>query len=413
MDTKAKLALLKKEVDKVDKKHKKKKPAEKPAPVLPDFIEEEIPEGIVFFREVSYPLRHKHGGIFLYEIFDTPPEILAFLSQDENMGEIDLRQTLFVDTETTGLAGGSGTCAFLTGVGFIRDDKFVIRQYFMPDYMYENAMLAHFTALVREKSAFVTFNGKSYDLPLIRTRMAMNRIRADFDEYFHLDLLHGSRRLWKKTFDSCSLTSLEKSVLKFTREDDVPGYLIPDLYFQYVRDKNFKPLEIVFQHNLFDIVSMAALIARMWNHLETADCGGLCGTEYFSLGRIYEIRGEDDKALGYYEKAKDSKVSGSIKNKILENIASIHKKRKDHSSAVSAWEEMANVTELDITPLVELAKYYEHTVKDIVKAMEYTDRAWEIVSRKRTAGFMSSYYAESEALKKRKQRLQRKLDKNA
>ncbi|MCE1246518.1 MAG: ribonuclease H-like domain-containing protein [Firmicutes bacterium] len=414
MDIKAKLALLKKTAENVDKKHqKKKKPVEKPALVLPDFIEEETPEGTVYYRETSFPLRHRHGSLFLYEIFDSPPEILAFLATDENYGEMDLKKTLFVDTETTGLAGGSGTCAFLTGAGFLRDGNFVVRQYFMPDYMYENAMLAHFLNLVKEHTGFVSFNGKSYDLPLIKTRMAMNRLRCDFDDYFHLDLLHSGRRFWKKTLDSCSLTSLETSVLDFKREDDVPGYLIPDLFFQYIRNKDFQPLDIVFQHNLFDIVSMAVLIARMWSHLELAECGNLCGTEYFSLGRIYEIRGDEEKALSFYQKARNSQLPRHTKAKITENIASILKKRKDHSQAVQMWEEMAGESELDITPFVELAKYYEHTAKDIQKAIEYTDKAWEITSRKRNAGFMSSYYAESEALKKRKERLRKKLEKKS
>lgn len=410
MDIKAKLALLKKEVAKVEKRHEKRKKKRKKIEIdLPDFIEEGTPFGVAYYRETPYILSNMHGDIKLSELLEVPREIFSFMEQDDNLLNMDLKHTLFLDTETTGLAGGTGTVAFLIGVGFVRDDSFIIRQYFIPDYAYEPAMLYHLDRFSSNYSGLVTFNGKSYDIPLIITRMSMNRLKWQLKDPFHLDLLHGSRRLWKKTHGSCSLTSLESSVLRFYREDDVPGYLIPEMYFQYLRNRNFMPMENVLQHNLYDIISMAALIIRVWSHLEMAEAGQVCGPEFYSLGRIYEKKGDQKKALEFYEKATREKLTSSFNTAVKHRISLILKRKKDYDRLIPMWEEMAKEAELDIYAHIELAKYHEHISKDITRAIQYVERASEILTGKRTMGAIKIYYKEMEQLNHRKKRLKRKL----
>ncbi|MCD4783266.1 MAG: ribonuclease H-like domain-containing protein [Candidatus Eremiobacteraeota bacterium] len=412
MDIRAKLALLKKEVAKVDKRHEKRKKKRKKIEIsLPDFIEEETPLGVAYYRETPWILSTMHGDIKLSELLEVPQEIFSFMEQDDNLLNMDLKHTLFLDTETTGLAGGTGTVAFLIGVGFIRDDSFIIRQYFVPDYAYEPAMLYHLDKFSSDFSGMVTFNGKSYDIPLIMTRMSMNRLKWRLKDPFHLDLLHGSRRLWKKTYGSCALTSLESTVLRFYREDDIPGFLIPDMYFQYLRNKDFMPMEKVMQHNLYDIISMAALIIRVWSHLEMANAGQVCGPEFYSLGRIYEKKGEPERALEFYEKALRERLTHSFNMAVKHRVSLILKRKKDYNRLIPMWEEMAKEAELDIYAHIELAKYHEHTSKDITRAIQYIENASEIVIRKRTLVTSKTYYKEMEQLNHRKKRLKGKLEK--
>lgn len=395
----------KSEVKKTSKKKKKKEPE------LPDFIVEETSYGNVYFREVEFSLAHRHGDIFLRELLDVPPDMLAFMGQDDELAGMDLRRTVFLDTETTGLAGGTGTYAFLIGMGYVRENNFTVRLYFMPDYKYEPAMLQHINEFLKDFTGMVTFNGKCYDFPLMKTRFLLNRLKLSNPEPLHLDLLHGSRRLWKKTHGSCKLTSLECSVLDFYREDDIPGQFIPEMYFQYLKNHRFKPMEKVLEHNVFDIVSMAALIVRMWSHLEMAHGGQVCGTDYFSMASIHEKRGEEEKALEFYEKALSEKLNPLAKMKVQQKISRIYKRRKIFDRAVDLWMEMAEEALLDIYAHMELAKHHEHITGDIEKALFYVEQAQEVVERKKRSGSMTVYYTEMRQLNHRKSRLLKKSGK--
>lgn len=386
----------------------KKKGRKKKETSLPDFIKEENDYGEVWFREVEFSLDHRHGDIFLRELLDVPSDVLAFMGQDDELNRMDLRRTVFLDTETTGLAGGTGTYAFLIGIGFVRDNTFTVRLYFMPDYAYEPAMLQHINDFMKDYDGLVTFNGKCYDFPLIKTRFLLNRLKLSNPEPMHLDLLHGSRRLWKKTHGSCKLTSLECSVLDFYREDDIPGQFIPEMYFQYLRNRRFGPMEKVLEHNVYDIVSMAALIVRMWTHLEMAQGGQVCGTDYFSMASIHEKRGEEDRALEFYEKALLEKLNPVAKVKVQQKITRIYKRRKLYDKAVKLWMDMVEETIFDISAHLELAKYHERITGDIRQALNYVDWAKEIVERKKRSGSMTVYYKEIRQLNHRRSRLLKK-----
>ena len=165
----------------------------------------------------------------------------------------------FLDTETTGLAGGTGTCAFLVGVGRITPEGFRVRQFFMRDYCEEASLL---DALARHLAPFrvlITYNGRTFDQPLLETRYRLNRSRPPFGKLEHLDLLYGARRLWKLRYETCRLVDLENQVLGFERQGDVPGALIPYLYFEYLRTGRAARLLPVFHHNATDILTLACL----------------------------------------------------------------------------------------------------------------------------------------------------------
>lgn len=410
MDIKAKLALLKKEASKAEKKHVVKK-TQKPQRelVLPNFCIQEKNGRTVYWRDSIFPLDYKHGEIFLYEVLKIPKEIYSFLAQEKAFEDLDIFRTIFLDTETTGLAGGTGTIAFLIGAGFFHDNSFVVRQYFMPDYAYETAMLEALKEQMDNCQAVVTYNGKCFDLPLIMTRFHMNRLRVKGDEPLHLDLLHGSRRLWKKTYGSCALSSLENTVLSFYREDDVPGFLIPELYFKYLKNKNFKLLEKVFEHNLYDIISMAALTVKVWSQMEMAETGRIQPSEYFSLGRIFENNGDFEKALSYYSRAFEGNENPSLKRELLKKLACLNKKNKDFQQANYYWEQLTLISKLDPQPHIELSKYYEHCAGDLQKAYYHSGKAREVLLNRRSSG-MGFKVEEIEEIDHRRRRIEKKMN---
>ncbi|MFH2055255.1 MAG: ribonuclease H-like domain-containing protein [bacterium] len=188
--------------------------------------------------------------------------------QDE---EIPLSEVIFVDAETTGLSAATGTVAFLLGVGFVRDNNFVVQQFFLPDYPDEPAQLEAIADLVSDYSVVCSFNGKSFDLPLLETRFVMQRQKSPFEGMLHIDLLHSSRRFWRQRLPDVTLQTLEKSLLGLYRYGDTPGYMIPQLYFDFLRAGRAEPLHGVFKHNQLDIVSLLFLLVATQRYLDQAE----------------------------------------------------------------------------------------------------------------------------------------------
>ena len=208
---------------------------------------------------------------------------------------------LYLDTETTGLAGGTGTYVFLVGAGFFDGDTFEVRQYFMRDLDEEPALLAAVGGLLGQFDGVVTYNGGGFDLPLLETRFVLARRRFPAD-VFHLDLLGSARRLWSTRLADCRLGTLERHVLGFTREDDLPGALIPSAYFDYLRRKQPGALPRIFEHNRHDILSLAALTGWVTGAVARAPVPDLHPEELAGLGRIWEAT-DVDRGLACYRMA--------------------------------------------------------------------------------------------------------------
>ncbi|MYA79358.1 MAG: hypothetical protein F4X39_02370, partial [Acidobacteriia bacterium] len=209
--------------------------------------------GRYFLSERFYPGHQRHGDYEIAKLAALPGEWLGAISRGE-IPPYDPSRWAFLDTETTGLAGGAGTCAFLVGVGTIEDGGFRVRLFFMRDYDEEAAMLAALAEFLQWRDVLITYNGKTYDVPLLETRYRLARKPFPFGRLHHLDLLHGARQLWKLRMESCKLTHLECEVLGFLREGDLPGELIPYYYFEYLRTRQAFRLVPLFPHNVIDIV---------------------------------------------------------------------------------------------------------------------------------------------------------------
>lgn len=174
----------------------------------------------------------------------------------------DVRRMVFWDTETTGL-GGPGTYVFLVGLGYLDDDAFVVRQHFIRSPEEEPAMLHAIAESLPQWPTMTTFNGVSFDLPLLRARMKAHGIKMDLSNVLHCDLLYGARRLWQRRLPNCRLQTLEEHVLEFKRQGDVPSAQVPQMYFDYLDSGDLASLDGVFHHNVLDIISLAGLMIAM------------------------------------------------------------------------------------------------------------------------------------------------------
>jgi len=331
-------------------------------------------EGACFVIERMYPPSYLYGGFSIGDLSRLELKALENVCADFDES-LCVKDLLFLDTETTGLSGGTGTVAFLAGVGFFCDDAFVLRQYFMRDYDEEPAMLKFLGELIERFRALVTFNGKAFDWNILKGRFIFNRIKPLPAEPLHIDLLFPSRRIWKLKLGSCRLSSLEENILGECRVDDVPGELIPSIYFKYLESRDAADIKRVMKHNGLDVLSMAALLARICRILanplgEAEDEGELMG-----VGRILENRREFDASIECYEMCVKSGRT-SIRDAALRILPDIYKKSGDYEKAVRHWEGMIrNASNLSIYPMIELAKYYEHREKDIPRALETVEEA--------------------------------------
>src|SRR6266542_93865 len=216
----------------------------------------------IFIAQQSYSSDYIYGSSPL--ISPSPLSLISQWANDSRLAELPLSAFAFLDTETSGLSGGTGTYAFMVGIARFVDDQFVLRQFFMRDPAEEPAMLEAITQFLAPAQALVTFNGKAFDAPLLATRYRLHHIPVPFAEYAHLDLLPLARRLWRDRLESRALKYLEQHVLGLTRAaEEVPGYEIPWLYFDYLRTRDARPLGGVFYHNTMDVVAMSALLGHM------------------------------------------------------------------------------------------------------------------------------------------------------
>ncbi len=277
---------------------------------------------------------------------------------------------LFLDAETTGLSGGAGTVAFEIGAGWIEPRGMVIRQYVMRDYGQEADMLREVASLIAHADTIVTFNGKSFDLPLLESRMIMNRIRVHVTDMPHLDLLHAARRVYKLRLGRCNLTALEEAVLGKTRRDDLPGAQVPERYFTYLKTGEFALLEDVLRHNFDDIQSLAELTAVICSayrqpELLRYEQDILSVGKTLLHGRRTQQARNCLKILGHSTLAPQAHLY----------LASSYKQGREWTEAAELWKTMIAKGEGGAWPYIELAKYYEHVQHDYDIALRYATSA--------------------------------------
>ena len=294
----------------------------------------------------------------------------------------------FLDTETTGLAGGSGTYAFLIGVGSIDAEGFRVRQFFMRDYDEEASVLHSLTAYLARFDVLMTYNGKSYDQPLLETRYTMCRTRHPFARMEHLDLLYGARRLFKLRLENCRLVNLENQILGVERDDDIPGEMIPYCYFEYLRTRRAHRLMPMFHHNVLDIVSLACLtgvIPEAFRDPENMQARH--GADLLGLARWLQVSGRLEEAHRLMRRAIDMGLPDQHLFRALFEAGALEKKLGLEHAA------LATFTDLSLSPnpfrvqaYEELAKHYEHREKNFAMALECVRAAREMEDSEARAG---------------------------
>lgn len=407
------LAQLRERIARIDGKYKTapiKSPVDLPARrSAPRTFTEEWASGEVvenehgphFQMEKLYEGHRRHGSADIGALAELPHDVLDALGNGE-ISPTPPERWAFLDTETTGLAGGSGTYAFLIGVGRIASDGFRVRQFFMREYAEEKSLLAALDAHLEEFDVLITYNGKTYDQPLLETRYRMTRQKPPFGRLQHLDLLHGARRLWKLRFENCRLTHLESQILGVEREGDLAGELIPYVYFEYLRSREAQRLVPIFHHNALDILTLGCLTGIVPSAFRSTDANTLRGLglrrgeEYLGIAKWLLTAGEHERGLELLKRSVDTGLPDALLFRVLWDIARLEKKLGRPESALRLLLELTECRNpFRAEAFEELAKYYEHSERNFALALEFTCQAME--------------FSSSESLLRRSERLKAKL----
>ncbi len=334
---------------------------------------QDTPGGSAFLVEASYPSEYIHGVIQLG--LSLPPNIIAAWAGNPTIAAHDKSAFAFLDTETSGLAGGTGTYAFMVGAGRYTAQGFQLVQFFMRDPLEEPALLLALEQFLAPCRTLVTFNGKSFDVPLLNTRYILQGWKSPFTDLAHIDLLHLSRRLWRDRLPSRTLSNLEVQILGAHRsEEEVPGWMIPQMYFEYLRDGDARPLRRVFYHNAMDVVSMAALLNHTTFLLEDpANFPAIQAFELAAAARLYTELGQIARAIPLFQHCLKSDPPVDLFLDTSERLALIYKRQGDYLSAIPIWESAAQSG--GVFAFSELAKYYEHHAQEYLQAIRWTQSA--------------------------------------
>lgn len=310
---------------------------------------------------------------------------------------------IFLDTETTGLSGGSGTHVFLVGIGRFSGDALHVRQFFMRHPGDERALLSALAAGLRDIGALVTYNGRSFDVPLLETRYRMHGQSFVAPEQ-HIDLLPPARAIWKHRLPSCSLGTIERMVLGIERELDAPGWMIPQLYFDYLRSRRIEMLEPVFEHNRIDIVTLARLTALV----QLYEAG--IATPPNDIDRLavalHRLRrhGDSGAIAAIRQLWPTPTAPADLRLRALRELSVTLKRQRRHSEAAGEWRAALRDPSRPVRHYAaeELAKYYEHTERDHAKALEVARRGAEGAALARDEAAIAAF-------DRRLRRLERKM----
>ena len=350
-------------------------------------------------RDFYYSLDGRYGKVRLGEWHDLQPEALAVISGSDAFTALDSQKVLFFDSETTGLAGGTGTIPFILGFGFFSENVFQVKIFLLKDLDKEGEFLAAVDDFLHAGnfSATVTFNGKAFDFPLLETRYILQRRRFPLLQLPHLDFLFPARTIWKNTFDSRKLGYLGEMLLGISRSDDIEASSIPALYFNFLRNHDLSAIEPVIEHNAMDLVGLAAVVLLCARYLAdyslTADEGEILG-----LGLLCERAGLLEKAEAFYRVAKDVSGRALVQERAVRRLSILLKKKKLYQEALQLWEILSGAN--DLQAFREISVHYEHRERNYFQAIEIVEKA---------LGSVSLSPSQQQDLEKRLQRLRQKI----
>ena len=377
-------------------------------------------EGTFLLREVIYPHTHRHGLHGLDELQQAAYGLSYFRKPEDRplMPAIDPDKVLFLDLETTGLGVGTGNVPFMVGLAYSKDGAFYVEQMLIRHPAEERAMIAYLTQKLPSYSHLVTYNGRTFDWPVLHNRFILNGFRHFTWEPIHIDLLHPSRSVWRNTLTSCKLSHVEEERLGITRIDDVPGSLAPAIYFQYLADGQPEPLFGVFQHNETDMLSLACLAIR-FGHLLNGDFSVFDAQpaeheELLRSGLWLEKMGRIEHAEQLFARLAED---DSMSVKCLCLLGERDKKCGNWTRAVLLWQKAVHAVQYSDWPdweaHIELAMYYEHKTKQLEAALTLAETSLALAQR-RYSGLRldAKRRMELEAIRKRMDRLRSKIKKH-
>lgn len=346
----------------------------------------------------QYPRDHCHGLVRLEQAVDLPSRWLSRLGRD--LERMELERVVFLDTETTGLSGGTGTYAFLVGLAWIEPERIHLEQLFMREHSEEAALLEYLAGRLRGCGGLVTFNGKTFDVPLLATRFLMKRQRFDLAALPHLDLLHPSRRLWSQALPDCRLETLESRILGVPRLADIPGRDIPEAYFRYLRTGDGRDLARVAEHNQSDLLALIGLVGCLARRLEEP-LEARRPEEDLGLGRMLASLGETEAGGRLLARALEAPLPAASRCRARLQLARLRRRAGDIQGAVALFEQILQEEPSHPEAAEELAKHLEHRLGDVPGALALVAgvlQARELTPARRTA------------LEYRHQRLLRRLE---
>jgi uncharacterized protein len=358
-----------------------------------------------------------HGRLAVEQSVVAAPDVIAFCESDaaalvsgpwgEGLGRAELEHerdslahvqhqsdqagapVIFLDLETTGLSGGAGTVAFLVGCGYFRAGAFHTRQFFLTGFAHERALLQAVNELLGDAACLVTYNGKTFDVPVMETRWAFHRVPPPWTDLTHLDMVHVSRRLWRARGDldeaGCRLVALEHDLFGVIRHGDVGGFEIPGRYFEYIRHGDASLLEPVLHHNRLDLLSLACLTARALQLVREGAPAAHNPQECLALGRELSRLRDDVRADDCFRLAAESPfASTTVRADALYAIARRLRRARRYHEAAEVWRRLMSVTssraDLHTEAREALAVHYEHRDRNLSAAHEWATDGY------RTAG---------------------------
>jgi hypothetical protein len=403
------IAALRKRIDMI----MARRPESRPAAIMqperrPLPLEKVIPgkdcinaAGVCFVQEHQIEALARHGRRRIGDFAGLSMQAASFLANDPAFTGCRLEEGLFLDTETTGLSGGTGTMAFLIGLGWFDRERFIVHQIFARDFTEERAALNHLAELAGGRRFLVSFNGKSFDVGLLSTRYIMNRLQDPFTRMPHLDLLYPSRRLIAHRLENCRLGTLEEQVLGLIRGEDIPGSEIPQRYFDWLRRRDARLLKDVFDHNRLDIISLAALMDHLTELIDgRRNTGHADARDLLALARLYAERQDASQVRDCLSPLLQS-CETEVRREARKMLSLLHKRAGRWEDAVGLWRQMIRDHAGDRFALLELAKWCEHREHDYETALKLVEIALEQTDSSAAEG-------EKEALVHRRQRLKRR-----
>ncbi len=320
-----------------------------------------VRDGVVLIRE-RLPIGARHGEYPL-GARELPEALMLFADRDGDTPP----SCVFMDTETTGLAGGTGTLVFLLGMARFSDGALEVSQLFLTGFQGESAMLDEAREFLRDGDTLVTFNGRSFDAPLLATRYRLSGLNDPFAELPHVDLLHATRRTFRHSWPDCRLQTVERRLLGVERVGDLPGSEAPEAWFEWLRYGRDDALSSVCAHNRLDLLSLVVLPAALQrSHADpvATDANVLACARHCSRDR------DDETAFAYLQLHR-----GRLDAEGMLELARLARRRGEWSLAVEIWEHLAATREL--VAFEHLAKYYEHQKRDFERALQFTRRLME------------------------------------